>query len=320
MITSPATLQSGPGTYGIYGSGLSAKHGNYVFVQAAGNATALTLNQSSPNSASQFHSSTSGISDNTVNINFTVPTGNTGTPIHIAFTPTNYFAGNNQNGTDINPGALPPGLVRSHGLIFVPISQYDANQYSTFKLPPYDSEDSEATVFTIIARAIEQQYAAAYMIDGFWNGNDDTWPGGGHIVLLDKAIFTNGAGQSFVPGYDNGFPIVAGKTDFAALLKNGPVMIGEAVGQTPRQWLLALSLTRDGRTLIGADTITGKLVKLAYNPVTETLGGITGVFDPKLKGFIALADASGDIPAAALNGLATLEAFAPSTYFAVTIH
>jgi hypothetical protein len=96
--------------------------------------------------------------------------------------------------------------------------------------------------------------------------------------------------------------------------------IGEAVGQTPRQWLLAISLAPDGKTLICDDTITGKLVKPAYNPVTETLGSITGVFDPKTRGFIALADASDDIPADALNALATLEGFVPSTYFAVTVH
>ncbi len=41
----PATNTSNVGSYAINGSGLTANSGNYVFVQAAGNATALTINQ-----------------------------------------------------------------------------------------------------------------------------------------------------------------------------------------------------------------------------------------------------------------------------------
>jgi hypothetical protein len=42
-FTSPATAASAPGSYAIDGSGLTANFGNYTFVQAAGNATALTI-------------------------------------------------------------------------------------------------------------------------------------------------------------------------------------------------------------------------------------------------------------------------------------
>ncbi len=42
-FSTPATTASDVGSYGIIGAGLSANHGNYVFVQAAGNATALTI-------------------------------------------------------------------------------------------------------------------------------------------------------------------------------------------------------------------------------------------------------------------------------------
>ena len=41
VFTSPATAASPSGTYGIFGSGLSAT--NYIFVQASGNATALSI-------------------------------------------------------------------------------------------------------------------------------------------------------------------------------------------------------------------------------------------------------------------------------------
>jgi filamentous hemagglutinin family protein len=46
-FTTPATSSSAPGQYAIDGSGLAAT--NYAFVQAAGNATALTLNAVPPN-------------------------------------------------------------------------------------------------------------------------------------------------------------------------------------------------------------------------------------------------------------------------------
>jgi hypothetical protein len=75
--------------------------------------------------------------------------------------------------------------------------------------------------------------AAKYMIDGFWNGLSDTWPGAGHVDLLDKATFSDGAGHNVTPTDDPAFPIAPGKTDFAALLKNGPAMIGVSAGQAP---------------------------------------------------------------------------------------
>jgi hypothetical protein len=43
-FTSSATSSSGVGSYAINGTGLAANNGNYTFVQAAGNATALTIN------------------------------------------------------------------------------------------------------------------------------------------------------------------------------------------------------------------------------------------------------------------------------------
>jgi mucin-19 len=50
-FTSTATSLSNVGSYAINGSGLTANNGNYVFVQAAGNATALTINPAPINPA-----------------------------------------------------------------------------------------------------------------------------------------------------------------------------------------------------------------------------------------------------------------------------
>jgi hypothetical protein len=44
------------------------------------------------------------------------------------------------------------------------------------------------------------------------------------------------------------------------------------------------------------------------------------VFNPKTNGFVALADAGNDIPANDTSGLAGLQSFTPSTYYAVTMH
>jgi hypothetical protein len=47
-FTSSATIASNVGSYAINGSGLTANNGNYTFVQAAGNSTALTINKATP--------------------------------------------------------------------------------------------------------------------------------------------------------------------------------------------------------------------------------------------------------------------------------
>jgi hypothetical protein len=315
VYTANATDLSPAGTYGIFGSGLTANYGNYVFVQAAGNATALTLNgqpSPPPNQPPSNNTNT-----NNVVINFQTNTNTT--PINVPFTP-NELASNRNN--DANPASLPPfdALTKNNGLSFPPISQYDPNQYSPLKLPDYDNDDSESTIFTILARGVSPGQGANYMIDGFWNGSDPTWPGPGNVKLPDKLMFSNGSAPNVTPTVDTGFPIVAGKTNFAALLKNGPVMIGGPADQTPAQWLLATGMSPDGKDIICDDPQTGGLVELSYDPATETVGGITGVYNPKTNSFVALAVSDNDIPTNDAAGLAGLQSFSPSTYYAVTVH
>jgi hypothetical protein len=69
---------------------------------------------------------------------------------------------------------------------------------------------------------------------------------------------------------------------------------------------------------VADDPITGKEVMLSYDPSTKTVGGITGIYDAKTKGFVSLADAGGDLPAGS-GGPAALQGFVPSTFFAVTV-
>ncbi len=156
---------------------------NYIFVQASANATALTVNATPNNPPANNPSATDPPSqvsppnnnppNSGVNITFQpgpggiVPISFTPPPTNVARTPTN----------DVSPAGLPDGvaLATNNGLTFLPISQFDPNQYSQFKLPGYEGQAGEAAVFTMIARGVDPQNAAGYMIDKFWNGTSSAW-------------------------------------------------------------------------------------------------------------------------------------------------
>src|SRR5262249_48752108 len=147
----PATAASTPGTYGIFGSGLTANFGNYVFAQAPGNSTALTLNPAPANPPSQSTPPANSTPSNQVGINFSNPSA-TANGTRVAFTtPGTRMAKNNgqtNSNNDVNTAALTAGDKYMHngGRYFPPISQYDSAQYSDFKLPKFAPGDSQATV------------------------------------------------------------------------------------------------------------------------------------------------------------------------------
>ena len=313
MLTTNAVVASPAGLYSITASGAAAH--NYVISYVNGVLTVTSTTTTS--STSQVTPPGNNPPNPGVNITYQTPTNG---PIFVSFTPggrPGNFANNNSN--DVSPGSLPPGDAFSHnnGFNYQPISQYDANQYSQFKLPGYQDQAGEATIFTIVARAISPDHSADYLIDTFWSGAAGNWNGAnGNNPLAGKVTFSDGAGHDIAPSDANAFPIVAGTTDFGQLLKSGPVMIGD--GQTPEHWLLATKLTDDGKEIVADDPITGKEIVLSYDPSTRTIGGITGIYDPKTKGFVSLADAGGDLPAGS-GGPAALQGFVPSTFFAVAV-
>jgi hypothetical protein len=314
VFTSPASPSSPPGSYAIDGSGLSAV--NYIFVQGAGNATALTINQGTNNPTSQFNPSP-GTNPTTQDVNFTFQ-NNTPGPITISFTPPVHVASNPpaDKGNDVTPAALPDGraLATNNGFVYLPISQFDANQYSQFKLPDYAAQAGEAAVFTMIARGADAQHAADDLIDTFWNGTSGAWASA-NAALMTKVMFSDGAGNTITPTGHPGFPIVAGKTDLASLLKTGPVMIGD--GGNPVHWMLATQMTADGKGIVSNDPATGKQVVLGYDPVTKNVGGVTGVFDSDKKTFVSLANALANLSAD--THLSTLQSFVPAEFLAVTV-
>ena len=62
-FSSTANKNSNVGSYAVTGSGLTADHGNYVFVQAAGNTTALTINPATLTYVADAQSRTYGASN-----------------------------------------------------------------------------------------------------------------------------------------------------------------------------------------------------------------------------------------------------------------
>ncbi len=128
--------------------------------------------------------------------------------------------------------------------------------------------------------------------------------------------FSDGLGNSVAPNGQAGFPIVAGTTDFAAMLKTGPVMISS--GGNPASWLLATQMTADGKGIVANDPATGKQVVLAYDAATKTIGGVTGVFDGNTKKFVPVAEAAA-VTTPADARLSALQGFVASNYLAVAV-
>jgi hypothetical protein len=196
----------------------------------------------------------------------------------------------------------------------LPIGQFDANQYSQFKLPDYAGQAGEAAVFAMIARGVDAEHASDDLIDTFWNGTSAAWPSA-NATLSGRVTFSDGAGTVVASTGNPGFPIVAGKTDLAQMLKIGPVMIGDS--ENPVHWMLATQLTADGKGVVANDPATGKQVVLGYDTATKTVGGVTGIFDSDKKTFVSLASAVAT-PSADAH-LSTLQSFVPATFLAVTV-
>ena len=242
-----------------------------------------------------------------VNINFQQNQTNTTPPVTTVTTP------GNQN---IAPGSGPE-------LLFPPISQFDRNQYTNDTLPDFAPQAGEAAVLTMIARA-EKNNRQSPKIDALWHDGAADWPN--TDTVLKNVSFSDGNGQMRTPAGDNGFAVTNGTTDIAALLQNGPVMLGGAKPAdpaAPTPWLLAIKMTDDGKGIIANDPLTGDQVVLAYDPATKMVGGVTAVIDPTSGKPVPLGTG-----APTLTGQKTevsgrvwteLKAFKPANYFAVSI-
>ena len=119
----------------------------------------------------------------------------------------------------------------------------------------------------MIARGADPEHAADDLIDTFWNGTSSAWTPP-KTAQVDKVTFSDGAGNKVDPTGNAGFPIASGSTDFARLLKTGPIMISD--GGQPAHWILATQMTADGKGIVANDPASGKQVVLNYDASAST--------------------------------------------------
>ena len=299
QFTTDAKQNTIIGAYAIDGSGLTAA--NYLFVQAPSNATALTISTPPTIPGSQFGppNSNAGSSSGNVNVSFQLAPAAATQPISVTTTP-RVVASNTT--PDIAPASLPDKNGAAADRSYEPISIFDPNQYSQFKLPDYAGQASEAAIFTMIGRFALPDQAATLMIDTFWNGKAPDLHGvSGRNPLDGKVSFSSSA------------PIEAGKTNIAKMLRDGAVMIGGG----PGQWLLATGLSPDGKSVLANDPVSGKVVALLLDSTTGAIGSFAGFYDAKLRGISSTANLAITTPAGgAIDGI---KDFVPSTFVTVKI-
>lgn len=218
----------------------------------------------------------------------------------------------------------PNGGVSERTLSYLPISQFDAREYAGGALPGFEERASEATVLTMIARALAGERANTLFIDNFWDARANDNTGAAEFALIAQRVrFSNGQDKKVDPEKAEPFPLAG--ADPAKLLQGGPLMISGRTGNNGTQtWMLAIRMTDDGKGIVANDPLTGKQVILAYDPDTKTIGGVTSVLDPKTNAFIAIKDAEA-LKVAGLGDInpdraTSLQSFAPTSYFAVGVN
>lgn len=215
---------------------------------------------------------------------------------------------------EITTGSLGKSLATSSdGLIYQPISQYDAVQYSDGKLPDYADRTGLATILTMIARTAGRDKAPT--IDHLFDpAKGADWHGvGWQNPLADKVTFAVGP-QATEPNAASALPL-DGTTDLGALLGRGPVVLAGAGGIS---WLLATVRTEDG--IVANDPATGLRVLLGYNPETHAVGPISRILGPGGTKWMTLADAaSAGLAFVDDAKIAALKTFAAEKYLAVIL-
>ena len=206
-------------------------------------------------------------------------------------------------------------------LTYLPISQFEAREYTNSALPGYEDRTGEATVLTMIARALAGERANTLFIDNFWSTTANNNAGATEFDLIAQRVtFSNGQGKTIDPEKANPFGLQ--DNDPAKLLQSGPLMI-VSTAPNGQSWMLALRLTEDGKGIIANDPSTGRQVTLAYDPETKAIGGVKSVLDPKTNAWIAIDNADA-LKAAGLEiapeRVTALQAFAPTGYLAVGVN
>jgi filamentous hemagglutinin family protein len=331
-LATEATTQSGAGSYAITQGNLAAS-ANYAVSYVGANLTvtpvASNTNQANNNTNQTNNNAiinplvVAGVSyqpPKATSINFVTTQGTPG-PL-IAFTGS---ASNTRTAT--GPGASKPTAANpdditgaignalapsADGLIYRPISQYDAAQYSGGKIPDHADQAGLATILTMIARAIGHDNVPA--IDQLFDATKGAdWHGvGWQNPYADKVTFSSGS-QPSEPSAATALAL-DGNTDLGALLGHGPVILA---GSGDNSWLLAVALI--GQGIVANDPVTGMRVLLGYNAATKAIGAVSKIFDPAGNTWIALGDAAkAGIASVDPTKIAALQTFTAAKYLTVT--
>ncbi|MDO8977784.1 MAG: GLUG motif-containing protein [Afipia sp.] len=223
-------------------------------------------------------------------------------------TPTQTAATQNAD-DDIVTGSVGAQVIKSaDGLVYKPLSQYDAAQYSGNVLPGYESQAGDATVIAMLLRGAQQSNDTPKIDQLFEPGKGLQWKGvNWENPVADKVTFSDGAGSTGTPG--ESFPVQTGTTDFAAQLDKGVVILIAASKEPNSASLPLLGIAMAEHGIVANDPSTGRQVLISYNTVTKTLGTIVGVLDPKTGIWTKLGDvkpADGGLSQAQLDQLAKL--------------
>ena len=192
---------------------------------------------------------------------------------------------------DIVTGSTSARDIKSaDGFVYKPLSQFDATQYSGNTLPDYAGQTGEAAIFTMLVRGALGSSDKPRIDNLFDPGDGVQWKGvNWDNPLASKVSFSDGTGHTGAPA--DSFPIQLGKTDLAALLGKGP-MILTGSANTPNAAsfaLLGVAMTVQG--IVANDPGTGRQLLLTYNSETKTPGPIASILDPRTGIWTSLADA-----------------------------
>ncbi len=247
-FTTPAVATSNVGSYAINGSGLIANNGNYVFVQAAGNATALTITPATlnytANPASRLYGAANPAFSGTVTGFVNGEDQSSATTGALTFT-TPAIATSNVGSYAINGS----GLIANNGnYIFVQA----AGNATALTINP--------ATLTYTANPANRLYGAADpafsgTVTGFVNGEDQSSATTGTLAFTTPAIATSNVGSYAI----NGSGLIA---------NNGNYVFVQAAGNA------------------AALTITPATLTYTANPASRLYGAPDPAFGGTVTGFV----------------------------------
>ena len=249
-FTNTATATSNVGSYGINGSGLTADHGNYVFVQAGSNATALTINPATltytANKAGQAYGTNNMVFSGTV-------TGFVfGQTLQQETTGTTVFTSNTTASSDVGSYAITGSGLTVTSANYVSTIAQAAGNTTALTINP--------ATLTYVANAASQTYGTANTVfsgavTGFVLGQTQASATAGTLSFNSSATASSNVGSYTITG--SGLTANNGDYDFVQDTANAKAL-----------------------------TITPATLTYTANPVSRASGTDNPSFSGAVSGFV----------------------------------